>query len=210
MFILHRHMNGLWKNGQKGPHAKLVRSSFSQLEWITRFHFTQNCVTIFQPTLRSGVMVTSGSVSNWQGLFVRVLKCSEKTSADSWRRQEEGSHNKFPHARHKMSSFPWLRHATSHPAEKSRHLKLCDMCQRHSHWASSTDGAGVDRPRVTGAGWGTHWVWCVSLPIAVRDASQAATPTQTALWDGRGMQERVDICSACTLWMGRPACWRVV
>lgn len=135
-------------------------------------------------------LVTSAGVSKWQGLFVCVLICSEETGTDSWRRQEEGSHNKFPPARHKMSSFPWLRRAPSHPAEKSRHLKLCDMCHRHCHWASATDGAGIDRPRATGAGWGTHRVWCVSLPILVRDASRAATPTQTALWDGRGVPER--------------------
>ncbi|MEQ2265105.1 hypothetical protein XENORESO_002341, partial [Xenotaenia resolanae] len=57
----------------------------------------------------------------------------EETGADSRRRQEEGSHNKFPPTQHKMSSFPWLRRAPSHPAEKSRHLKLCDMCHRHCH-----------------------------------------------------------------------------
>lgn len=152
-------------------------------------------------------LVTSAGVSKWQGLFVCVLICSEETGADSRRRQEEGSHNKFPPARHKMSSFPWLRRAPSHPAEKSRHLKLCDMCHRHCHWASATDGAGIDRPRATGAGWGTHRVWCVSLPILVRDASRAATPTQTALWDGRRVPERVDICLTCAFvhargWMG--------
>lgn len=160
-------------------------------------------------------LVTSAGVSKWQDLFVCVLICSEETGADSRRRQEEGSHNKFPPpARHKMSSFPWLRRAPSHPAEKSRHLKLCDMCHRHCHWASATDGAGIDRPRATGAGWGTHRVWCVSLPILVRDASQAATPTQTALWDGRGVPKRVDICLTCAFahargWMGCLASWTV-
>lgn len=139
-------------------------------------------------------LVTSAIVSRWQGLFVCVLTCSEETWADSQRRQEEGSHNKFPPAQHKMSSFPWLQHSPSHPAEKSRHLKLCDMCHRHCHWASATDGAGIDRPPATGAGWGTHRVWCMSLPILVRDASQAATQTQTVLWDGRRMLEQVDIC----------------
>lgn len=101
-------------------------------------------------------LVTSAGVSKWQGLFVCVLICSEESGADRQRRQEERSHNKFPPARHKMSSFPWLRRAPSHPAEKSRHLKLCDMCHRHCHWASATDGAGIDRRRATGAGWGTH------------------------------------------------------
>lgn len=129
-------------------------------------------------------LVTSAGVSRWQGLFVCVLICSEETWADRQRRQEEGSHNKFPPSRHKMSSFPWLQCAPSHPAEKSRHLKLCDMCHRHCHWASATDGAGIDRPRATGAGWGTHRVWCVSAPILVRDASRAATQTQAVLWDG--------------------------
>ncbi len=144
-------------------------------------------------------LVTSAGVSKWQGLFVCVLICSEETGADSRRRQEEGSHNKSPPSQHKMSSFPWLRRAPSHPAEKSRHLKLCDMCHRHCHWASATDGAGIDRPRATGAGWGTHRVWCVTLPILIRDASRAATPTQTqtALWDGRGVLERLDICLTC-------------
>lgn len=41
-------------------------------------------------------LVTSAGVSKWQGLFVCVLICSEETGADSRRRQEEGSHNKFP------------------------------------------------------------------------------------------------------------------
>lgn len=41
-------------------------------------------------------LVTSAGVSKWQGLFVCVLICSEETWADSRRRQEEGSHNKFP------------------------------------------------------------------------------------------------------------------
>lgn len=151
-------------------------------------------------------LVTSAGVSRWQGLFVCVLICSEETWADSRRRQEEGSHNKFPPARHKMSSFPWLQHAPSHPAEKSRHLKLCDMCHRHCHWASATDGAGIDRPRATGAGWGTHRVWCVSLPILVRDASQAATQPQTALWDGRRVLEQVDICLMCAFVHAKDKC----
>lgn len=152
-------------------------------------------------------LVTSASVSRWQGLFVCVLICSEETWADSQRRQEEGSHNKSPPpARHKMSSFPWLQHAPSHPAEKSRHLKLCDMCHRHCHWASATDGAGIDRPQATGAGWGTHRVWCMSLPILVRDASQAATQTQTALWDGRRMLQQVDICLMCAFVDAKDKC----
>lgn len=113
-----------------------------------------------------------------------------------WQPEEagRGEPQQVPPTRHKMSSFPWLQRAPSHPAEKSRHLKLCDMCQRHCHWASATDGAGIDRPRVTGAGWGTHQVWCVSLPIFVRGASEAATATQTALWDGRAVAQWLDIC----------------
>jgi len=88
------------------------------------------------------------------------------------------------------------------------------MCHRHCHWASATDRAGIDRPRATGAGWGTHRVWCVSLLILVRDVSWAATPTQTALWDGRGVPEQVDVCLTCTfvhakVWMGCPASQRV-
>ena len=46
------------------------------------------------------------------------------------------------------------------------------------------DGAGIDRLGATGAGWGTHWVWWVSLPILVSNASRAAAQTQPALWDG--------------------------
>lgn len=213
-----------WRKGQIWPHAMFVHYvccclfiSFALNICVSSYGCVRATVCMHacaHTTLPTGLcdhipadmlfrsLVTSAGVSKWQGLFVWVLICSEETGTDSRRRQEEESHNKSPPpphpARHKMSSFPWLRRTPSHPAEKSRHLKLCDMCHRHCHWASATDGAGIDRPRATGAGWGTHRVWCVSLPILVRDASWAATPTQTALWNGWGVAVGADIWLTCT------------
>lgn len=63
----------------------------------------------------------------------------------------------------------------SHPHEKNRHLKLCDMCQRRCHWATAADVAGIDSTRAARAGWGTYRVWWVSVPILVKASSQAAS-----------------------------------
>lgn len=140
-----------------------------------------------------GRPVTSGSVSEWQGLFVRVVICSEETGPDSWWRQEEGSHNKFPPPGNTkchpspgcFSPHPPRTRQPNHPAEKSRHLKLCDMCQRHCHWASAADGAGIDRPGATGAGWRTHRVWCVTSHPR---QSTAASPAHKLLHYGMGRE----------------------
>lgn len=202
----HQSLTDRWSKGQTYPYAMFIHCLylfFTFLQSANIWLILQHCVCAWVCMLACGCtqlptglgdhipadmpfrsLVTSAGVSRWQGLFVCVLICSEETWADRQRRQEEGSHNKFPPLHHKMSSFPWLQCAPSHPAEKSRHLKLCDMCHRHCHWASATDGAGIDRPRATGAGWGTHRVWCVSTSILVRDASRAATQTQVVLWDG--------------------------
>lgn len=63
----------------------------------------------------------------------------------------------------------------SHPHEKNRHLKLCDMCQRRCHWATAADVAGIDSTRAARAGWGTYRVWWVSVTILVKASSQAAS-----------------------------------
>lgn len=161
-------------------------------------HFLQNCVTIFQLTCRSEAWSLVLAFQN-DKVYLSVFWYAQRKLGLTAGGGRKRSHNKHPphstphDTQHKMSSFAWLWRTPSHPAEKSRHLKLCDMCHRHCHWASVTDGAGIDRPRATGAGWGTHRVWCVSLPILIRDASWAATPTQTALWDGWGVVEWVDM-----------------
>ncbi len=55
-------------------------------------------------------MVTSAGVSKWQGLFVDVVICSEKTGTDSWWRQQEGATTSPPPPHHtKCHLFPgWL------------------------------------------------------------------------------------------------------
>lgn len=67
-------------------------------------------------------LVTSAGASEWQGLFVCVLICSEETGADSWRRQEEGSHNKSP------------------PLHKTQNviLPLAAACTQPSCWKEQT------------------------------------------------------------------------
>lgn len=63
-------------------------------------------------------MVTSAGVSKWQGLFVGVVICFEKSGTDSWWRQQEGATTSLPptpttpQPPHKMSSLPWLAHPT--------------------------------------------------------------------------------------------------
>ena len=169
-------------------------------------HFLQDCVTIFQLTCRSGAWSLVPAFQNDKVYLSVFWYAQRKLGLTAWGGRKRGATTTSPPHDTKCHPSPGCG-TPSHPAEKSRHLKLCDMCHRHCHWASATDGAGIDRPRATGAGWGTHRVWCVSLPILVRDASQAATPTQTALWVGRGEPPRVDICLTCAFvhargWMG--------
>ncbi len=117
-------------------------------------------------------MVTSAGVSKWQGLFVGVVICSEKTGTDSWWRQQEGATTSPPLTTQNVISS--LAGSSNHPHEKNRHLKLCDMCQRRCHWATAADVARIDSTRAAGAGLGTYRVWWVSVPILVRASSQAA------------------------------------
>lgn len=72
-------------------------------------------------------MVTSAGVSRWQGLFVCVLICSEETWADSRRRQEEGSHNKY-------------RPSPRPPARTTQNviLPLAAACAQPSCWKEQT------------------------------------------------------------------------
>lgn len=131
------------------------------------------CVT---PVVLLESMVTSAGVSKWQGLFVGVVICSEKSGTDSWWRQQEGATTSTPppNPNPTQNVISSLAGSPNHPHEKNRHLKLCDMCQRRCHWATAADVARIDSTRAAGAGLGTYRVWWVSVPILVRASSQAA------------------------------------
>lgn len=79
------------------------------IQYICVFGPMRLCLCV-APVVLLESMVTSAGVSKWQGLFVGVVICFEKSGTDSWWRQQEGATTSPPHHHHiKCHLFPgWL------------------------------------------------------------------------------------------------------
>lgn len=78
------------------------------IQYICVFGPMRLCLCVAHVVLLES-MVTSAGVSKWQGLFVGVVICFEKSGTDSWWRQQEGATTSPPHHHHnhiKCHLFP--------------------------------------------------------------------------------------------------------